>query len=80
MKNLFYVMLALAALGLSAASCNKVNVGGNGSHYVFTDESENVTAGTAKVNGHYHAPTITGENVGFIYDRQDSFKEKSSPR
>lgn len=80
MKKLFYVMLALAALGLSAASCNKVNVGGNGSHYVFTDESENVTAGTAKVNGHYNAPTITGENVGFIYDRQDSFKEKSSPR
>ena len=32
MKKLFYVMLALAALGLSAASCNKVNVGGNGSY------------------------------------------------
>ena len=79
MKRLFY--LVLVATLLAAVSCKeKIDTGGGGSHYVFTDASDNITAGGAKLIGHYNGPTISDDKVGFIYDKKDQFKVKTSPR
>ena len=81
MKKLVYAMLALAvALSVSVSCGEKISSHGSGSSFVFTDDSDNITATSARLHAHYVGTEIEGDNVGVICDKDGKLNASKSPR
>ncbi len=81
MKRFFVFALSLAAVLAAFSSCGeKIDSGGSGSSYVFTDGSDNITSTSARLHAHYNGTKIEGGNVGIICDKEGKLDATKSPR